>query len=746
MADNNTKIVISAVDNTRAAFASVKSSMGQIQNAGTTLNGVMLRLAPLLGTATFGAFIKGGIDTLDMLGDLSDRTGVAASTLSGLQLAADLSDTSLESLGKGLNKLSVYLAENSKAAAKLGITAKDPTEALIQLSDVITGIDDPQQRAAVANKILGKSYQELLPLLLKGSDELRDLIDRGQEYGGVTDEAVKQAGEFNDQLDIASRRAKGVGISFAQDLLPELNKVIGRMQIASKEVGAFKTILAGLNEAGLAGNVAGGFAGAKAASMLPIVGKNPYVIAAGGLTGSLLPELFDDVGTSALSDKTLNSNEDKIKRYERQLESLKTLGADASKLKSVQSKIDALKGKETPKEKEPGKTPQAAINEFLASDSKGKKDTREIAVEAATQYAKLYGEFTKIIDGTKELTSAEQTLADIQAGKFADLLPWQQEQLAGLANQVRALEDIKVFEESDRLALETQIELENEKLDIERTALEQQHLSLEAYDKAMENIKLETEELMFQLSIQGLSQKSQQEKIAARNVEITLQRTLNDLSEQGVGLSSDEIEQLREKYTEIQRLNTKLDETKDISKDIGLTFKSAFEDAVIEGGRLRDILQGIAQDVVKILLRRTVTEPIVEGISDFIKGSNLTSFFSGLTPNANGGVYSGAGISAYSGSVVSRPTVFPFAKGVGLMGEAGPEAILPLRRGPNGKLGVESAVSNAPIMYNVEINIDANGNSEVKSNLASASELGRQIDAAVRKVLLKEKMPGGILT
>jgi len=62
---------------------------------------------------------------------------------------------------------------------------------------------------------------------------------------------------------------------------------------------------------------------------------------------------------------------------------------------------------------------------------------------------------------------------------------------------------------------------------------------------------------------------------------------------------------------------------------------------------------------------------------------------------ANGGVFSGApGLSAYSNTIVSQPTIFPFAKGTGLMGEAGPEAIMPLRRGPDGKLGVAAANGN----------------------------------------------------
>lgn len=58
---------------------------------------------------------------------------------------------------------------------------------------------------------------------------------------------------------------------------------------------------------------------------------------------------------------------------------------------------------------------------------------------------------------------------------------------------------------------------------------------------------------------------------------------------------------------------------------------------------------------------------------------------------------SGAGISAFSGSVVSRPTLFPFANGIGLMGEAGAEAVLPLRRGPNGKLGVQAGGSGVTV-------------------------------------------------
>ncbi|EBV0465496.1 phage tail tape measure protein, partial [Salmonella enterica subsp. enterica serovar Newport] len=67
--------------------------------------------------------------------------------------------------------------------------------------------------------------------------------------------------------------------------------------------------------------------------------------------------------------------------------------------------------------------------------------------------------------------------------------------------------------------------------------------------------------------------------------------------------------------------------------------------------------------------------------------------------NALGGVYTSSDLSRYSGSVVDRPTFFQFARGAAVMGEAGPAAILPLRRGTDGKLGVVAAGSGGMAMF-----------------------------------------------
>ena len=71
-------------------------------------------------------------------------------------------------------------------------------------------------------------------------------------------------------------------------------------------------------------------------------------------------------------------------------------------------------------------------------------------------------------------------------------------------------------------------------------------------------------------------------------------------------------------------------------------------------------------------------------------GSLVSSVLNFFVPSANGNVFSSPGLHAYANSVVSQPTFFPFANGIGLMGEAGPEAIMPLRRGADGRLGVSA--------------------------------------------------------
>jgi tape measure domain-containing protein len=109
--------------------------------------------------------------------------------------------------------------------------------------------------------------------------------------------------------------------------------------------------------------------------------------------------------------------------------------------------------------------------------------------------------------------------------------------------------------------------------------------------------------------------------------------------------------------------------------------------------------------------------------------------------SANGNVFAQNGIVPFAnGGIVDRPMMFPFAKGIGLMGEAGPEAIMPLKRGADGKLGVAGGSGGTT----VNVSVDASGSS-VQGDKGQSAALGRAIAASVQAELVKQKRPGGLL-
>ena len=93
------------------------------------------------------------------------------------------------------------------------------------------------------------------------------------------------------------------------------------------------------------------------------------------------------------------------------------------------------------------------------------------------------------------------------------------------------------------------------------------------------------------------------------------------------------------------------------------------------------------------------------------------------------------------GGIVNKPTIFPMANGIGLMGEAGPEAIMPLKRGANGKLGVRSSGG----VGNIVVNVDASGSS-VQGDSQQSEQFGRALAAAIQSELISQQRPGGLLS
>ena len=167
-----------------------------------------------------------------------------------------------------------------------------------------------------------------------------------------------------------------------------------------------------------------------------------------------------------------------------------------------------------------------------------------------------------------------------------------------------------------------------------------------------------------------------------------------------------------------------LERTKEIAQGLAEDITGPIKDALSSGEISWQSFAGAVSGIAKNLANRlidTAFKPIEDALVRAVSGGGtaagggsglfgwISSAIGGLfgagSAYAKGGAFGSRGeITAFatggvlSGGIVTRPTVFPFARGIGLMGEAGPEAILPFRRGPGGRLGVEAGpAAPAPI-------------------------------------------------
>lgn len=145
--------------------------------------------------------------------------------------------------------------------------------------------------------------------------------------------------------------------------------------------------------------------------------------------------------------------------------------------------------------------------------------------------------------------------------------------------------------------------------------------------------------------------------------------------------------------TEMKRIQGTFETTgrgvQTLDASLSRSLRSAFEGVVFDGQKLSDALKDVGRSMANAALNAAI-KPVTSHFSGMIS-TGVNSLFQGLLPFADGGSFSQGRVMPFAnGGIVSGPVSFPMRGGTGLMGEAGPEAIMPLTRGADGKLGVRA--------------------------------------------------------
>ena len=731
---------VAGENNIRRLGNSMQGLEGRIKNASMATNLLYTGLKSLAAVAVTGgvvALAKSAIDLADDMRDLSQRTGVGVETLGQFKVAAELSGSSLEGVAKGLtflNKNMVAAATGTEAAAAafktIGVatteadgTLRSADKVFLDVADRFAQLRDGPEKAALAIKIFGKAGAELIPILNLGSKEI-------QRFGlGIGPDFANKADAFNDQLGLMKAQTTVLTVQIGSALLPVMSGLVSIFTQAITFVG---------NLAGEFYKAIGGAAGLQQIAagliktMVVLGGVMGAVFVVGKITAfaNVLQEIL-----KAFRGMTL---------LQRGLLALETARA------SVLGIIAALQT--------PGEARTKAIT-ALAAGTIG-------TVALVAGVGKLIDDLTKRI-GTG--ISGALTMPNIPTpppGTTPDLSGLR----TGDGGKKKAEDEAKrrrdaLLDSANALKQSrAELQIEKEKDPMRRIQLEyaeKRRVVIANADKALRE------------ALSGEQQANIQRTRSVDIQKLQVQET-NALIEKfkelkGVGFEAGMSGELF--YTSVTKTTSAMEDFRaglgsyiesigTLGANLSNVTQTAFkglEDAIVSltttgTFNFQQFAQSIIEETTRMVTRMLIIAPLLRSLQSLFSGGGgggllgVASSLSktvGFGVNAMGNVYAQNGIQKFArGGIVDKPTMFPFAKGIGLMGEAGPEAIMPLRRGRDGRLGVQATNGGGGV--SVVVNVDAGG-SNVQGNNNQAGQLGKAVGAAVQAELIKQRRPGGLL-
>ena len=695
---------------------SMQGLQGQAKNAALGFNNLKTAVAgfgaAIAGSAVVAgltALVKTAVDAGDELFNLQAKTGVAANELIAIGNAAKLADVDMGTLGKGLTKLNVNLvkaAEGNEDLSRkfqaLGVSVKgadgqvvSSDKALKQIADRFADMPDGAQKAAAAVAIFGKSGAELIPLLNEGSAAMEKFTFKvGEDFAARSD-------LFNDTITELGIKTQGFGLELTDALLPALQSILevfGDLFDTKNDWNALFSVI----KVGIQSVAAFIFATVK---LFDVFIKNAVVafqVISKAVQG-------DFAGAAEIYRTRVGSMIEQAKQDFAQIQKLFT---------------------DAPSPGTGRRTGGRAMDlDTTDADRRAAADAKRAAAEAkraANEQQRLFERRRDLTQKTNDLLNQyRQNVEDLDnqiAGVGADPM----EKLMLRRQQATA----EASREVDRMTMAV-VELAR---DVRAAGGD---LDIQPFREAINAFSDRQNTLAQREYIDGLNEIGQ----SALDAAIKMSEFGDAASQQTDALSGarDGIANYLESIGTLRE---------NISNLSGNVFKG-LEDAIVSltttgSFNFKQFALSVVEDLTRMVTRMLIIAPILQAIQSLLPGGGFLSGANALSTVKlrPGGLFANGGV--FDGGMVTRPTVFPFASGgagrFGLMGEAGPEAIMPLKRGSDGRLGVAGGSGTT----NVVVNVDATGSS-VQGDQGQGAALGRAVASAVQAELIRQKRPGGLL-
>jgi hypothetical protein len=623
----------------KKAESGLKQFSARTKQIGKTLSVVGAGIS-LIG-AGLAAGIRQGINAADDMGDMAEKLGVPVETLSKLAYAAEISGTSVEALGTGFKKLSekmVDAAGGSKAAsaifAQLGVSVTDAagnlrdSEAVLEdVAEAFARMPDGAAKSALALDLFGKSGLDMLPFLNKGRDGIHRMTEEAAKLGLViSKETADAAGDFNDNLVRIQQAGQGLFVQLAAELAPVLRDISEAIIEIAKAFADLSPEMRSFL--------------AKAALAVAIGG--PLLIGLGGAIWAVgaLAEAFG-ILAAALALNPI----------------LLVIGLIAAGAVLIWWKWDWLKEQMIAIWQAISDKAAAAwqsIQDAIAGAIdyvQAKWDAFTASLQTALEKAKEVGQAIKDALGLGEDLS-DGIHDGITPDSFQEDFDFTGGGSGSSGSTGRAIGQALADGIADGFAAG----MDARAGDIAATA------------------EIPAQITRDQMGVQSPSR---------------VFRAIGQFLSEGLGLGiRDGLPQVAGAMDEVGKTLT--DGTTSLRsgvEELRGTFKGLFRDIVTGSASGKEALASLASKLADMLADSAFDS--LFGKSGVFGG--LIDGLAGIFGFANGGVFQGGRVAAFaSGGVVNGATAFAMRGGLGVMGEAGPEAIMPLTRGPGGRLGVQA--------------------------------------------------------